>query len=512
MDYAFARFLRRLVVMQNTQTLCKIFIGLCLSMTMIHCGHKTNQVGTVTLAEEYIPVCFRELAATAEPTCPDGFSVDIDHQSQNIDYCCEDGTANPGGGGNLSSGGNFCVGADSCPAAYVLSPGIPGPDCELSECAAAGYDAHPFTEECSCACEEIFDPAQAATVIPECPPIPGLTFLSYEPDAGPGKTDACIYQDPDPTITEPLSFPVTCTNGTLQTQVGQDVCVVNTDCPEGTILRPDGMCGTCSDGCITVDHEVSAEPLHVLFLLDRSNSMATPFDSLTKWETARQTISDILFSGTPFEYGLQLFPIPNTGCVANEIAVPIGPSTTGPIVETMTTTGPTGNGTPLVQALATAYSEGFAGISSNAPKAVILLTDGDDSCGANPNQAIQLAGNAYNGDNILTFVISLRALQQVNSFLTTIAEAGGTGRVIRSFTYEDVAEDIQSSLDITACGFTITDNQAANSANIEVTINGQTIPATEWHIVGNQLVVDNDFCDAITSGDIQTVTISSGCN
>ncbi len=482
---------------------------------MVGCSQQESAVGNISLGADYEPICFRDLTPQTNPMCPEGFALEVDYQD-NIDYCCEGNIAIPNESGEGKKGGKgLCVlmATDSCPFPYDFSPGLSGSDCQLSGCAAAGYDINPFTGDCTCACTETLVPAESTvTELPTCPEIPGLMLPEYDIDGGQGHTDACVYQDRDPAVTQPEIRNVTCPGGQLQSQIGQDVCVVSALCPDGTIPRPDGTCGTCSDGCIVVDHSTDIEPMHVLFVLDKSVSMGDVFDNTTKWDAATQSINRVLSSGGPFNYGLELFPTPGAECVADEIAVPTGAWTSGQIIETMGATRPDGNSTPLVDALNTAYRKGFSGVPRDAQKAVILISDGGDSCSGNPDEAVPLAARAYNEKNILTFTISLRAQQVDNDFLTAIADAGGTGKVIRSWTDEDVAEDIQSSIDTTACGFALTDSQAANTTDIEVTIDGQVIPFTDWRIVGNQVVIENAFCDAIVNGEVESVVVSANCS
>ena len=493
----------------------KIFIVLSLFITVIGCEQKIPSYGSTTLAEEYIPVCFREVPPSADPVCSEGYVLDIDYQND-VDYCCEGGTSLPGGEG----GGNFSpqkiclpVGASFCPPNYAFTSGVAGPDCILTGCVAAGYDTHPVTGECSCACLETFTTGEQQTTAPQCPTVPGLIHIGYQIDNVAGNADTCSYRDADPTVTDITNISPECAEGTLLIQEDQDACLLQTICPEGTILKPDGTCGTCSFPCESANHPVrNGGPVHILFVLDKSGSMTDPFNSsLSRWQAATQSIQDILTAGGPFEYGLELYSYGPADCDVSGIVVPIGPQTTGPIIETMNTSAPGGN-TPLVEALALAYSTGFSGIPDSARKAVIVVGDGGDSCSGRPDFAVTLAQEAYTQSDIQTFTLSLTSSVNANNFLASIAEAGGTDTVILPSTIQQIAIDIQGALDATSCGFLLTETQAVNTTDIEVVIDGQVVPESQWHLLGNSVVLEDPWCTIATNGTAQSVTISANCS
>ncbi len=475
-----------------------------------------TSTGDTIRAGEYIPVCFREVppSQNVDPICPEGFVLHTDY-SENTDYCCEGGIAMPGEGGegnSSSSGAKLCVAVieDYCPFSYTLAVETPGPDCELSGCAAAGYDTHPVTGECSCACAETLTQGTEQTALPEkCPDLPGLILIGYEIDGGVGNTDVCTYRDFDPTLTTIETRLPSCSAGTLQTRQGQDYCLLDTLCPGGTIAQPDGSCGTCSFPCESINHTQIGSG-HVLFLLDKSGSMTDPYtNGQTRWAAAKQAIGTIVQSSGPIDFGLQLFSNDNA-CSADSIAVPIGPQTTAPIIETMDATYPSG-ATPIAAALETAYNQGFTNTPVGTRKIVVLVGDGGESCTAR-NKSIEAATDAYIQSDIQTFVISLNASgANTNTYLSTLAQAGGTGAAIIPSSVEEIVSSINDTA-LTTCTYPLSESQAANTTDIEVILNDQVIPQNNWHLDGSFVVIGGPSCDTITSGGAQSITINTNCS
>ncbi len=491
---------------------CLVVISFLLGI--LSCEQKSNSYGSVSLAEEYVPICFRDFTPSADPICSEGYVLNIDYQND-IDYCCEGGTSLPGGGG----GGNFSakgiclpVGTDFCPPNYALTPGVVGSDCTLTGCAAAGYDTHPVTGECSCACLETFTPGEEQTTPPTCPDVPGLVWVGYHIDDGGGLPDTCHYRDVEPTATEIIALPPTCTNGTLQIQEEQDLCFLEYLCPEGTIPQPDGTCGLCSFPCESTNHSIrSANPVHVLFVLDRSGSMTDGFaGGQSRWNAGIQAIENIMNAGGPIDFGLQLYSIDDV-CGADDIIVPIGPQTSIAIVQAMATTFPSGDN-PIAAALTTAYSQGFTNTPQGTNKVVILVGDGDEAAQcADPSESIALATNAFAQSNIRTFALSLNATDvSANEYLTTLAQAGGTAGVMIPSTMEEIATTVLDTLP--SCSFALTETQALNTSDISVVIDGEVIPENDWHLLGDHVIVEHPWCDAITSGTVQSVNVTANCS
>ncbi len=228
-------------------------------------------IGTEVLLDEAHSVCFQDLTRQADPTCAKGFILRVDHEN-NTDYCCEGGVVMPGGEGNGNGGSGrieFCQTPRSCPAFYDFVPGLSGSDCELNECATAGYDTHPFTGECTCSCEENAIPAEVTTTVPECPNVPGLAFLRYRIDGSLGNIDVCLYEDTQ--SSKITKLPVTnsmCLEGSLQINVDQDLCRSNAICPERMLLQPDGMCTACSSLCSSTETKIYAHSSSGLYTVD----------------------------------------------------------------------------------------------------------------------------------------------------------------------------------------------------------------------------------------------------
>ncbi len=246
-----------------------LLFSLCSLVWGVGCEQSSIRFDTEVLLDEAHPVCFQDLTPQIDPICAEGFLLRIDHEND-TDYCCEAGVVLPGGDGSGGQGKiEYCQTPSSCPAFYDFVPGLLGPDCQLNECAIAGYDTHPFTGECTCSCEEDSIPAEVTTALPQCPELPGLAFLRYRVDVGVGNTDVCIYEDTQSSEIIKLSVASSmCLQGFLQIDAGQDVCQSNAICPEGMLLQPDGMCTVCGSLCSSTETKIYAHSSLGLYAVD----------------------------------------------------------------------------------------------------------------------------------------------------------------------------------------------------------------------------------------------------
>ncbi|MET0384612.1 MAG: vWA domain-containing protein [Polyangiales bacterium] len=243
---------------------------------------------------------------------------------------------------------------------------------------------------------------------------------------------------------------------------------------ESAALCPDLL---DKSGCMLESHESKELPASILFVVDKSGSMAcnppplqdsasceanaVPVDGtqLTKWQitvSALQAVFDsLLAKSSTAQIGLTFFSNDNTCGVHSTPNVPLGDVTASQVASLKTvldTTVPSG-GTPLVGAttLGYAYLHQEAGSAPGcvepcgAPgnRYVVLLTDGTDSCpmptraedAAECNaagsctsflvgKAAPLAAQA----NIKTFVIGAPGSEPARGYLSELAFVGGTAR------------------------------------------------------------------------------------
>ncbi len=493
-------------------------IATCYLLFLISSCLQSTTVDTRALADESHPICLQELTPQTDPLCPDEFIIKTDYQ-HNVDYCCEAAVVLPGGEGR--EGDNFgksklCVASEACPASYELTPGVSGPDCQLNDCAAGGYDPDPLTGSCTCACTAHSVPAEITTPTgdPTCPELPGLELLRYQIDGGSMYRDVCLYEDPEnPKVVVVEINSSHCAEGFIQTLPDQDTCGLDfADCPEGWTLQGES-CTHCGDLCQTITHTPGSDPLYVLFVVDRSGSMNLPYgNSLdSRWQAATAAVEDIVTTNADSEFGLQVFPLVGNQTCQTEIAVPIGPDTDTAIIDTMSVSTPIFGVTPLFSSLATAYQQGFVNTPKHGTKAVILVSDGkQNGCyGTTTSSDIPpLATDAYNNHGILTFVLSL---VDDDNFSDNLAVAGGTGSAFYPTNQQELTTALKQSVTSATCHFTFIKTSQPNQS-IAVTIDGQVVSENDWRLANNHIIIEDEWCDAIKSGTVQSVTISTDCD
>src|SRR4051812_46733639 len=151
-------------------------------------------------------------------------------------------------------------------------------------------------------------------------------------------------------------------------------------------MRP-AICTACA---LLISASALAAPcqeLPILFIVqDKSGSMASAPAPIgypsapSKWSSAKATVPQLVtqFSDR-FRFGVQMFPGASTSynCSAGtlQVAVPATPSQ----VQSAYNANAAGGGTPTAVSLNAAHNY-LNGISSSAPKYVLLITDGLPNC------------------------------------------------------------------------------------------------------------------------------------
>jgi len=232
-----------------------------------------------------------------------------------------------------------------------------------------------------------------------------------------------------------------------------------------------------SSACATSSYESSELPSNILFVLDRSGSMACnppptqesaacemmaiPTDGTmpSKWEItvgALGTVFDaMLTSGSAANVGLTFFSNDSTCGVQSTPTVPLAAVTAGQVAalkDALAATIPSG-GTPLVGATSLAYAylhqeatqhDGCQEpCGANGNRYVVLITDGADSCpnparaedamrcsaaGSCPKYLVKEEAPQAAAANIKTFVIGAPGSEPARGYLSELAFVGGTAR------------------------------------------------------------------------------------
>jgi len=253
----------------------------------------------------------------------------------------------------------------------------------------------------------------------------------------------------------------------------------------------DGADASSSGGatCEQAQYAIQLEPLppNVMLVLDKSRSMTNPWDhdldpntpQISRWHSLHNVVSDLTmqFSDT-MQFGSILFPSADAwldeptndfSCLVSDAPeVPVGGMTRDailgsmPMPEDLTISG----GTPATIGVQNAVDH-LLSLPGDAPRAVLLLTDGAANC--NPDEAPEdtlfvydsqvplVVAQAFADHSIPTYVIGINILDElgtkpaVNPYeaLSEVADAGGApssgpDAFYNSFNEIELAEALQA--------------------------------------------------------------------
>ena len=162
----------------------------------------------------------------------------------------------------------------------------------------------------------------------------------------------------------------------------------------------------------------------VVVVLDSSSSMAEDVgDGQTRMQVAKQGLRDVIDNvpadaalglrvfGSSVEAGLR-------SCKDSELLVPVDTMDKSALLEGVEGIEPLGN-TPLGYAL----KEAAADLPDDGPRSIILVSDGEENCGADPSEvARQISGSDV---DLHIDVVGLQVDDVVRNQLISIASAGG---------------------------------------------------------------------------------------
>ncbi len=189
-----------------------------------------------------------------------------------------------------------------------------------------------------------------------------------------------------------------------------------------------------SQSCAGTTADAQLAPVAMFIAIDRSGSM-----SGTKWTSVQTAFPQFWQdpSAKNLVVALRFWPTSDgcddPQCSATVCSQPkVGPGSlsdanfTQQLISTLQSTSPTGI-TPTSAALdgATKWAANYM-IQNPGQKAVVLLvTDGDPTaCNTSSSAIYNIATNAYQSANVLTFAIGMQGANQ--TFLSGLAQAGGT--------------------------------------------------------------------------------------
>ncbi len=221
---------------------------------------------------------------------------------------------------------------------------------------------------------------------------------------------------------------------------GFEACGVDPTDPDTTSFGPRVPCAL-GDSCAGAGCAVSScLETEVTFLLDRSSSMLAG----DTWEWVTQSFVDTIVTWeTANRFGLRQFPS-GSGCTVGSVMGMVK-NGAGAIAQAIDQPGSSA-ATPIEAALGgflTNYGD------PNDGQAVILLTDGDETCGSQQG-AIDTASALWRaGVRVYAVAITTTANKP---FLDQVANAGGTGSSIRVASGAELRSAIDGiMLDLEAC-------------------------------------------------------------
>jgi len=260
-----------------------------------------------------------------------------------------------------------------------------------------------------------------------------------------------------------------CPDGTLTgTQSCNALELSSCSCPESvTGVTPLGgdptrVCADIKGACSAVSYASEEVPSSILFVVDRSGSMACnapPVQTVadcnadptradpsqpSRWEITVQALNDAFagLSSGAASIGLSLFNTDDYCGVDSAptvgLAAPSAVQLTA-LSEALDQSSPAG-GTPIVGAVIVGYHHLHEELHAAGNRYVVLITDGEESCGTNGDETdkadldaararllgteVQKARDA----NIKTFVIGAPGSEGARGFLSELAFLGGTAR------------------------------------------------------------------------------------
>jgi hypothetical protein len=183
----------------------------------------------------------------------------------------------------------------------------------------------------------------------------------------------------------------------------------------------------------TAKYQSVTMPLNIELLFDASGSMADALGTSTRIAAARQTvgyITNTLQRDANVHVGMRVFGQAgdNTdagrakSCASTELLVPIKSDTGTQLVSAAAAYKPTG-WTPIALALNEAAADFTPDMAANARNVIILVSDGEETCGGDPAAVASLLYKSK--AKITTHVVAIAANEKTAPVLSKIAAKGG---------------------------------------------------------------------------------------
>ncbi len=265
-------------------------------------------------------------------------------------------------------------------------------------------------------------------------------------------------------------------------------------------------------GALHVTAELGPQPpaatrKNLLIILDLSGSMNLPLGKSTRIGTARQVLHDVLQRiPDDFKVGLRLYghrygSRQKETCTDSELRIPIQPLNRADILKTIDATKPRGE-TPLVYSVLQAIND----LKSAGGGSVVLITDGEESCGGNfaaATDAIKASGLDFRL-NIVGFTLTGQQARQQLGALTA-----STGGAYYAAADGPALSHALVAATISRFPYTVYDAGGAAVATGEAGDRGQELTAGTYRIVvqagDDRLTLDKVVVDVAGSSGVRVV-------
>jgi hypothetical protein len=299
------------------------------------------------------------------------------------------------------------------------------------------------------------------------------------------------------------------------------------------VTSPVALTDGGGDNCLVQPIDTHGEAPDMLIVMDKSGSMAIA----GRWEPSKAAVKKLteqyqttvggalggggggLFGGIMIGGGGGPGGINGAGCDGGKLDVPIGENAAPQIGQFLDSTSPNG-GTPTAAALEAALGylgprmEAGPDFKGSRPGSVLLVTDGEPTCGTDPGADTAAAAAKLRAAGIKVYVVGYQV--QAADLMNTIAMSGGTDHyypVENGQQLEAAFNEITK--DVVRCDFELLTTDTKPDPNfIYVTIDGTQRKLGEvdgWSIEGKHITLQGQACTGLKDGKLHTVKAEQRC-
>lgn len=290
----------------------------------------------------------------------------------------------------------------------------------------------------------------------------------------------------------------------------------------GTRRRDAGAPSDPSCDVLTISARPNAPD--ILIVLDRSTSMRSA--TVDRWGPSMRAVQSITAQLTEtVSFGLMTFPAPIVnGCTAGTVSVPVATNSAAQIAATLAISGPAlSNGmTPTaatLDAALRALDKNCVDCEGAAPKYVLLVTDGEPTCGSDGSSFDTTADVAnttaaidrLTAAGIRTYVVGYETASkaaQMNEF----AMHGGTERYIPVENERTLVEELtRITAGLVPCEYDLS-SEVSDPSFVRVTIDGEQHNLSDgaWRIDGKKIILEK-ACDVLRDAKVHDLKIVREC-